>query len=57
MATLSDVEKKRADELISNLELLTGELMARQPKLASVTEPMRDNLRALRSLLDVVRSH
>ncbi len=54
---MTDDEKKRADDLISNLEMATGQILLRDKLTMPVVEEMRKNLRALRALLGVERPH
>lgn len=57
MATLTDDERKKADELIGNLETAVGQLNTRDVTLRGLMKTMIQDLNALRSLLAVVRPH
>jgi hypothetical protein len=54
---MTDELKQKADDLISNLELATGEILLRDKVLTPVVTDMRIKLRALRALLGVERPH
>lgn len=57
MPTLTDDERKKADELIANLETAVGQLNTRDVTLGGVVKKMIQDLNALRSLFAVVRPH
>jgi hypothetical protein len=54
---MTDEQKQKADDLISNLEIATGEILTRDRVLMPVVKDMRIHLRALRALLGVERPH
>jgi hypothetical protein len=54
---MTDAEKQQAEVLISNLELALGEVFMRHRDLAPLTKEMSAYLRALRSLLGLVKPH
>jgi len=53
----TDPNKAKFDTLISNLELATGEILARDKQLGPLVTKMRQQLFALRALLGVERAH
>jgi hypothetical protein len=55
MATMTDEEKQRAEDLIGNLEVAAGQVLTRDPLLRDVVSGMLQNLGALRSLLGLVK--
>jgi hypothetical protein len=57
VATLTDDERKKADELISNLEASVGQLNTRDITLRGLVKKMIQDLGALRSTLNIVRPH
>lgn len=57
MATLTDDERKKVDELIANLEASVGQLNTRDVSLRGLIKKMIQDLNALRSTLAVVRPH
>ena len=54
---MTDQEKQKADELISRLELLVGQVFPRDGGNASLITGMIQSLNGLRSLLGLVRPH
>jgi hypothetical protein len=54
---MTDDLKQKADDLISNLEIATGEILTRDKLLMPVVKDMRIQLRALRALLGIERPH
>ena len=54
---MTDEQKQKVDDLISNLELATGQILLRDKVLMPVVTDMRIHLRALRALLGVERPH
>ncbi len=54
---MTDEEKKRIDELISNLEWATGQILLRDKNLTPLVDRMRKNLWGLRALLGVEHPH
>lgn len=57
LATLTDEERRKADELIGNLEASVGQLNTRDVALRPLITKMIQDLNALRSLAGVVRPH
>jgi len=57
LATLTDDERKKADDLISNLEAAVGLLNTRDLAMRPLITKMIQDLNAMRSLLGVVRAH
>jgi hypothetical protein len=57
LATLTDDERKKADELVANLEATVGQLNTRDIVLRPLIRKMIQELNALRSLLGIVRAH
>ena len=53
----TDPNKAKFDAIISNLELATGEILARDKQLGPVITKMRQQLFALRALLGIERPH
>jgi hypothetical protein len=54
---MTEEEKKKADDLISNLEKSVGQILSRDKTLNPVLTSMIHNLGALRSVLGLVREH
>jgi hypothetical protein len=54
---VTEQEQKKADELISVLELSVGQIFPRDGGNASLLASMIQSLNGLRSLLGVVRPH
>jgi hypothetical protein len=54
---VTEQEQKKADELISMLELSVGQIFPRDGGNASLLASMIQSLNGLRSLLGVVRPH
>lgn len=57
LATLTDEERKKTDDLIASLETAVGQLNTRDVTLRGLIKGMIQDLNALRSLLGVVRPH
>lgn len=57
MATLTEEERKKADELIGSLETAVGQLNTRDITLRPLIKEMIEDLNGLRGLLAVVRPH
>jgi hypothetical protein len=57
LATLTDDERKKTDELIGNLEASVGQLNTRDVTLRGLIKKMIQDLNALRSTLGVIRPH
>jgi hypothetical protein len=57
MATVTDLEKQKAEELISRLELAVGQVFPRDGANAGLVTQMIQTLNGLRSLLGLVRPH
>jgi hypothetical protein len=57
LATLTDDERTKADQLVANLELSVGQLNPRDVTLRPLIARMIQDLNALRSLLGIVRPH
>jgi len=53
----TDPNKAKFDTILSNLELATGEILARDKQLGALITKMRQQLFALRALLGVERPH
>ena len=53
----TDPNKAKFDTIISNLELATGEILARDKQLGLLITKMRQQLFALRALLGIERPH
>jgi hypothetical protein len=54
---VTDQERKKAEELISQLELAVGQIFPRDGANASLVAGMIQNLNGLRSVLGLVRPH
>lgn len=54
---MTEQERQKADELISNLETSVGQIFPRDGGNASLLATMIQSLNGLRSLLGVVRPH
>ena len=54
---MTDLEKQKAEELISRLELSVGQMFPRDGGNASLIATMIQTLNGLRSLLGLVRPH
>jgi hypothetical protein len=54
---VTDQEKQKADELISNLEIAVGQIFPRDSGNAALITNMIQTLNGLRSLLNIVRPH
>jgi hypothetical protein len=54
---VTDQERQRADELISQLETAVGQVFPRDGGNASLIKSMIHSLNGLRSLLGIVRPH
>lgn len=54
---MTDQEKQKAEELISRLEVATGQIFPRDSGNASLIASMIQTLNGLRSLLGIVRPH
>jgi len=57
MATVTDVDRTKADTLLSRIETSVGEIMPRDAKNAALIKDIIASVNGLRSLLDVVRAH
>ncbi len=57
MATVTDLEKQKAEELLSRLELSVGQIFPRDRANAGLITQMIESLNGLRSLLGLVRPH
>lgn len=54
---MTDQEKQKAEELISRLEVATGQIFPRDSANAALITSMIQSLNGLRSLLGIVRPH
>ena len=54
---MTDQEKQKAENLISNLEIQVGQIFPRDSSNASVITAMIQSLNGLRSVLGLVRPH
>jgi hypothetical protein len=54
---VTDVEKQKAEDLISRLELSVGQIFPRDSANAGLIAEMIQTLNGLRSLLGLVRPH
>jgi hypothetical protein len=54
---VTDVERQKAEELISRLEIAVGQIFPRDSANAPLITTMIQTLNGLRSLLGVVRPH
>ena len=54
---MTDVERQKAEEMISRLETAVGQIFPRDSANASLIATMLQTLNGLRSLLGVVRPH
>ena len=54
---MTDQERQKAEELISRLEVLVGEIFPRNGGNASIITGLIQSLNGLRSLLGLVRPH
>ncbi|HZR26969.1 MAG TPA: hypothetical protein VFA59_25460 [Vicinamibacterales bacterium] len=54
---MTDVEKQKAEQLISNLEVAVGQIFPRDGGNASLIASMIQTLNGLRSVLGLVRPH
>jgi len=54
---VTDQEKQKAEELISRLEIATGQIFPRDAGNSSLVATMIQALNGLRSLLGIVRPH
>jgi hypothetical protein len=54
---VTDQERKKAEELISQLEIAVGQIFPRDSGNASLITAMIQNLNGLRSVLNLVRPH
>ena len=54
---MTDVERQKAEDLISRLEIAVGQIFPRDSANASTIATMIQTLNGLRSLLGVVRPH
>ncbi len=54
---MTDAEREKAEQLISQLELTVGQIFPRDAGNASLIASMIQNLNGLRSLLGIVRPH
>ena len=54
---MTDQERKKAEELISQLEIAVGQIFPRDSGNASLITAMIQNLNGLRSVLNLVRPH
>ena len=52
---MTEEEKQRVEQLISNLEVATGQVFARDSHLGDLVTKMLENLNGLRSLLGLVK--
>ena len=52
---MTETEKERAGEAIAQLELATGQLLSRDAQLLGLVESMREQLRALRAILQIYK--
>jgi hypothetical protein len=57
IGAVTDQERPKAEELISNLELAVGQIFPRDSSNASLIATMIQSLNGLRSLLNLVRPH
>jgi hypothetical protein len=54
---LTDQERQKAEEMISRLEIATGQIFPRDGGNAALLTTMIQTLNGLRSLLGIVRPH
>jgi hypothetical protein len=54
---VTDQERQKAEQLISNLEIAVGQIFPRDSGNATLIASMLQTLNGLRSLLGVVRPH
>jgi hypothetical protein len=54
---VTDLERQKADELISTLEITVGQIFPRDSANASLIATMIQSLNGLRSVLGLVRPH
>lgn len=54
---MTDQEKQKAEQLISNLEVAVGQVFPRDSSNATLIASMIQTLNGLRSLLGLVRPH
>jgi hypothetical protein len=54
---VTDQERQKAEELVSNLEISVGQIFPRDGGNASLIAGMIQTLNGLRSLLGIVRPH
>jgi hypothetical protein len=54
---VTDQERKKAEELISQLEIAVGQIFPRDGGNAALLTTMIQNLNGLRSVLNLVRPH
>ena len=54
---MTDQERQKADELVSKLETLTGQIFPRDSGNSTLIAAMIQSLNGLRSLLGIVRPH
>ena len=54
---MTDQERQKAEQLISNLEIAVGQIFPRDSGNATLIASMLQTLNGLRSLLGVVRPH
>ena len=54
---MTDQERHKAEELISNLEIAVGQIFPRDSGNAALLASMIQTLNGLRSLLGIVRPH
>jgi hypothetical protein len=57
LVTVTDQERQKAEQLISNLEIALGQIFPRDGGNASLIASMIQTLNGLRSLLGIVRPH
>lgn len=54
---MTDLERQKAEQMISNLEIAVGQIFPRDGGNASLIASMIQTLNGLRSLLGLVRAH
>ena len=52
---MTDEEKERAEQIISNIEVSTDQIMAFEPKNRGMLNDVLEQIAALRSLLKIVK--
>lgn len=52
---MTDEEKQRAGQIISNIEVITGQILAVDPKHRAMLTQTLEQLAALRSLLGIIK--